>query len=124
MPTRLVTREVFARDGWRCRYCESRVVAKEARDIFRKYLPLEARKGRTNNDNHFGLATLSASIDHVLPFRRGGTNDLTNLVTACGPCQFGKGHWTLDEVELEDPRSFPSVIDNWDGLTRLVGFKA
>ena len=124
MPSALVAREVFRRDGWRCRYCGCRVVSRQARDTFRKFLPREARKGRTNDDNHFGLATLCASIDHVLPFRRGGTNDLVNLVTACNPCQFGKGHWTLDEVELEDPRLFPPLIDGWDGLTRLVGFKS
>jgi hypothetical protein len=27
-------------------------------------------------------------------------------------------------VELEDPRLFPPLIDGWDGLTRLVGFKS
>jgi hypothetical protein len=55
----------------------------------------------------------------VLPFRRGGSNDLDNLVTACGPCQYGRGHWLLQECDLEDPRSYPPVKDGWDGLTRL-----
>lgn len=92
MPSKLIEREVYNRDGWRCRYCGSRVISKEARDVFRKYFPVEARKGKTNEDNHFGLATLSASLDHIVPYKRGGSNEMDNLVTACGPCQFGRGH--------------------------------
>ena len=124
MPGKAVQNEIFARDGWRCRYCGVRVISKDARNTFRKYFPIEARKGPTNEDNHFGLATLTGSIDHVLPYKRGGTNDMNNLVTACGPCQFGKGHWTLDEIELEDPRNYPPVVDGWDGLSRLKIFRS
>lgn len=31
------------------------------------------------------------SIDHVVPLALGGTNDLTNLVLACLPCNIKKG---------------------------------
>lgn len=123
MPAVAETRRIFRRDGYRCRFCEARVIVKEARKVFERAFPLAARKGSTNEANHFGLATLAASIDHALPFRRGGTSDLNNLVTACMPCQFGRGRWTLEEVQIEDPRSFPPIVDDWDGLTRLVGFK-
>ena len=119
MPSRSDERRVYARDGYRCRYCSSRVVLKEARNAFRAAFPSTARWGRTNEEKHFGLATLTASLDHVHPFRRGGTNDEQNLVTACGPCQFGRVHWTLEEVEIDDPRSFAPVVDGWDGLGRL-----
>lgn len=123
MPSATETRYVYLRDGYRCRFCEARVVVKEAKKIFEKAFPVAARKGNTNEANHFGLATLTASIDHLVPFRRGGTNDPHNLVTACGPCQYGRNQWTLEEVQIEDPRTYQPIVDNWDGLMRLVGFK-
>lgn len=123
MPQKSVEREVYKRDGWRCRFCNCKVIIKEARDVFRKYFPIEARKGKTNEDNHFGLATLTATLDHIVPHKRGGSNEPENLVTACGPCQFGRGQWLIEEVELEDPRTRPVRKDAWDGLTRLLGYK-
>lgn len=120
MPSKAVEHEVFARDGWRCRYCSSRVILKEARKRFVEAHPSIARWGKTNEDKHFGLATLAASIDHVKPFKRGGGNEPGNLVTACGPCQFGRNQWLLSEVEIVDPRDFPPLIDEWDGLSRLL----
>lgn len=123
MPNAAVTRSIYLRDGFRCRFCESRVIVKEAKKVFEKAFPLAARKGNSNEANHFGLATLTASVDHVVPFKRGGTNDPFNLVTACGPCQYGRNQWTLEEVEIEDPRNFQPIVDDWDGLSRLVGFK-
>ena len=120
MPSKKIERQIYHRDGWRCRYCGSRVISKEARNIFQRHFPREARKGRTNEDNHFGLATLSATLDHILPHKRGGSNETENLVTACGPCQFGRGVWLLEEVQVEDPRIRPPILDEWDGLTRLL----
>jgi 5-methylcytosine-specific restriction endonuclease McrA len=79
-----------------------------------------ARSGRANDDKHFGLATLTASIDHVQPFKRGGSNEPGNLVTACGPCQLGRNQWLLSEVEIADPRDFPRPIDEWHDLSRLT----
>lgn len=123
MPTPAVAREIFSRDGHRCRFCNSRVIAKEARQAFVNALPTAVRWGNTNAARHFGLAVLSASIDHVVPFQRGGDSKPKNLVTACSPCQFGRGHCLLHEVELEDPRNYAPKVDDWDGLMRLRGFK-
>ena len=36
-------------------------------------------------------------IDHIHPVAKGGTNDITNLITACQPCNAGKSDKTLDE---------------------------
>ena len=78
------------------------------------------RWDNTNQGCHFELAVLAASIDHVVPFARSGNSDPENLVTTtCNPCQFGRGNWLLEEVELEDPRTYPPLIDSWDGLKRL-----
>jgi hypothetical protein len=122
MPTLGVAREVLARDAYRCRFCGCRVVVKEARETFIKALPTEAKlDGR--GCHHFAFGALRASVDHVVPFRRGGTNEMDNLVTTCGPCQFGRGHWLLEECELEDPRRYPPLWGPWDGLIRLRGLK-
>ena len=81
--------------------------------------PEVARWGTRNADKHSALAALSASLDHVVPHSRGGSNEESNLVTACNACQFGRGQWTLEEVGFIDPREFKPALDAWDGLTRL-----
>ncbi|MBX3726106.1 MAG: HNH endonuclease [Xanthomonadales bacterium] len=124
MPSAARTMEVFARDGYRCRFCESKVIVKDAHRIFARFLPAEARLGDTNDANHFGLATLTATIDHLVPYSRGGDNSETNLVTACGPCQYGRNRWTLEEVGILNPFDYPPIIDKWDGLTRLLVLKS
>src|SRR5207253_1428589 len=95
-----VSRGVLARDGYRCRFCGCRVIVKEARKKFIVALPLAVKADGAGTPHHAALAVLTASIDHVVPFRRGGSNDLENLVTTCGPCQFGRGHWLLEEAKL------------------------
>jgi len=53
---------VLERDGFRCRYC--------------------------------GAAAASGAVlqvDHVIALADGGTDDLSNLATACKPCNLGKG---------------------------------
>lgn len=52
--------EVFQRDGFRCIYCGA---SKEETKLV---------------------------VDHVIPVRDGGTNDIGNLATACQPCNAGK----------------------------------
>jgi 5-methylcytosine-specific restriction endonuclease McrA len=53
--------DVFARDGFRCRYC-----------------------GASPADG------IKLTVDHVQPVIDGGSDDLENLVTACAPCNAGK----------------------------------
>ncbi|MCE1194805.1 MAG: HNH endonuclease [Acidovorax sp.] len=119
MPSASAEHAIYARDGWRCRYCGTRVIDRSMRALLHRCLPDVARWGARNADKHTALAALSASLDHILPHSRGGTNDEPNLVTACNACQFGRGQWTLEEVGFFDPREHPPVLDEWDGLTRL-----
>ena len=119
MPSSGAERAIYVRDGWRCRYCGTRVIDRSSRARLHRCLPDVARWGARNADKHTALAALSASLDHIVPHSRGGTNDEPNLVTACNACQFGRGQWTLEEVGFFDPREYPPVLDEWDGLTRL-----
>ena len=69
---------VLKRDRFRCKYCG--ISAEEADE------PLQ--------------------IDHVKPVSKGGTNDITNLVTSCFPCNNGKRDELLTQnVELELQRA-------------------
>ena len=54
--------------------------------------------------------------DHVVPLAAGGANQITNLVTACWPCNFAKWSYKLDELGLDDPFRYEAVHDDWDGL--------
>jgi hypothetical protein len=121
MPSAEVTKALFARDGWRCRFCGCRVVLPGARKIMSAALPGAIPWSKKAADyNHGAFYAISASLDHVVPHSAGGTNEEDNLVTACWTCQFGRDHFLLEEVGLLDPRARPPVQDGWDGLGRLL----
>jgi DNA-directed RNA polymerase subunit RPC12/RpoP len=63
--------EVFKRDGFVCQYC-----------------------GATP-------PKIVLHVDHILPVKEGGKNNIDNLVTSCEPCNLGKGATLLTSV----PRS-------------------
>lgn len=65
---------IFARDGFTCRYCGSQ------------------------------SDSVRLVVDHIIPVAEGGTNDEANLITACEPCNQGKGKRTLEQ-------SAPTEID-------------
>jgi hypothetical protein len=118
MPRVAVRRAVYARDGWRCRFCQTRLIDPEAAARLRRLSPDAFHWGTRNADRHSVLLALRATPDHVLPRCCGGTNDLDNLVTACGCCQFGRGDATLEQLGISGIR--PAVDDNWDGLRRVL----
>jgi 5-methylcytosine-specific restriction endonuclease McrA len=65
---------LFARDGYRCQYC-GRSVAE-----------LRPRHALTR--------------DHLIPLSRGGTNDWSNVVTACSPCNTRKANNLPSEIGM------------------------
>lgn len=72
------TREwVHRRDDWLCRYC-----GKEVRRTARR------------------LFVFRATLDHVIPRSRGGSNDRENLVTCCQPCNDLKADRTPEEAGM------------------------
>jgi hypothetical protein len=122
MPSRSEQDAIFLRDGWRCRFCGVKVICKSARTVITRCFPISAHWPRLEFERHSALYALASSLDHVEPHGRGGKNDASNFVTACYCCQFGRGEWTLTEVEVENPLVHDPVIDAWDGLTRLRGW--
>lgn len=61
---------VLERDGFTCQYCGAKA---------------------PNVELH---------VDHIVPVAKGGTNDESNLVTACAVCNLGKG--TLGTMRFSD----------------------
>lgn len=119
MPAARVKQDIHLRDGWQCRFCGIRVIWPAALTVIRKMFPDVVRWGSRDAEIHSAFLALKAVVDHILPHSRGGDNDPYNLVTTCGPCNYGRSYWTLEEVGLADPRLRPPVVDGWDGLTRL-----
>lgn len=67
----MVRLQVFRRDHYICRYCH-----------------------KVLSDNPYAIDSLRPTLDHVVPRSRGGTNDITNLMTACRECNEAKGSET------------------------------
>lgn len=123
MPTDATERGVFERDAWRCRFCGMKVLSRKARNILANGFPKISRWKPQGYKSHAALYAMASSLDHVIPHSRGGEDSDENFVTACYGCQFGRGEWLLEEMELMDPRQFAPVLDSWDGLTRIESIK-
>ena len=120
MPSQREQRTIFSRDGWRCRFCGTKVICKLARSLITRVFAIESNWTSAEFQRHSALYALASSLDHVIPHGRGGKNEYENYVTSCYCCQFGRGEWTIEEAELEDPRSRAPLVNGWDGLARLV----
>jgi len=114
---------ILKRDDYRCRYCGCRVVDRKAQSALAHALPGAVHWGGKDIELNAAFYTLKGVLDHVVPHAHGGTSDSDNLVTACQPCNYGKGNWFIEQVGLSDPRLRPPVVDGWDGLTRLLTAK-
>lgn len=96
---------VFARDNFRCLYCNSNVLPKKAFKQANAALGAEALPlGRANATRSGFYLIFVATLDHVLPWSLGGRTDETNLVTCCWSCNYGKANFTVEQLGLNDPR--------------------
>ena len=120
MPTADQKAAVHRRDGYHCRYCGMPVIRAEIRKYLQSVYPKAVQWGKTNASQHAAFQAMWAQYDHVVPHTHGGTNELGNLVLACAACNFGKWHYTLEELGITDPRLFPPESSGWDGLERVL----
>jgi 5-methylcytosine-specific restriction endonuclease McrA len=120
MPSQGIRRKVLARDGRHCRFCGIPVIDPTVRRAIRLAYPVELRWGDKNSEQHAAFQCMWLQFDHLLPHSRGGDNSLENVLIACAPCNNGRGHWTLEEVGLHDPRATPVMNSAWDGLERFL----
>jgi hypothetical protein len=82
--------------------------------------PEQVPWGRSNATQHAAFQAMWAQYDHVVPHTLGGRNELDNLVLACAACNFGKMDYSLEELNLEDPRLREPRASTWDGLERVM----
>jgi 5-methylcytosine-specific restriction endonuclease McrA len=87
---------LFARDSYRCQYCG------------RGTADLRPRESLTR--------------DHLIPLSRGGSNDWTNVVTACSPCNTRKGNRMPEEIGMHPltPPSEPHFVHLSWAVRRLT----
>jgi 5-methylcytosine-specific restriction endonuclease McrA len=119
MPNGAEKAALIERDGFNCRFCGLPLIRKETRSAIRKTYPLSVRWGNKVSDLHAAFHALWLQYDHLIPHSRGGTNDLSNMLVTCAPCNYGRWHLTLEEVGLADPRVRAPVHSGWDGLERF-----
>lgn len=81
----VLRRELFERDGWTCRYCGDSVDEE------------------------------TATLDHVTPRSKGGSNDPTNLATCCLMCNSIKSGRTYEEAA---PQILARIARDRDGTRR------
>ncbi len=125
MPNSRQTRDILERDQWSCRYCESPLLLRSQLDKFRSLIgedlfPL----GRTNLSKHGAYFLHVATIDHIVPWSAGGTNESDNLAATCHACNFGKDDFTFEELSLDTPSaanhrknaSWVKTVEDLDGL--------
>lgn len=111
-------KEVYARDGYRCRYCQIRVVDFKVLKSMEKLVGGENFKASgTGNQIRHGISlTFRATADHVLPMSYGGRTAMENLVTSCWNCNYGKYNALLEQMNLENPIYYPTPNNlKWDG---------
>ena len=119
MPGKAEIAALLKRDGFHCRFCGIPVVRAETRLLIRKEYPEALRWGIRNADQHAGFQAMWLQYDHLLPHARGGTNELSNMLVTCAPCNNGRCNLILEEAGLADPSSRIPTRSIWDGLERF-----
>ena len=119
MPTSAEKIALHERDGFHCRFCGIPLIRKEVREKIRKIYPHVLLWGSKNIEQHAAFQAMWLQYDHLLPHSRGGDNSLDNVLITCAPCNYGRWHYTFEEVGLSDPRLRMPLRSSWDGLERF-----
>lgn len=119
MPTTAEKAALHQRDGFHCRFCGIPLIRKEVRERIKKVYPDALSWGSKNIEQHAAFQVMWLQYDHLLPHARGGDNSLENVLITCAPCNYGRWHYTFEEVGLSDPRLQNPTRSSWDGLERF-----
>lgn len=111
MPAAAQKAELLRRDGYHCRFCGIPVIRTEIRKRIHAAYPEALPWGRKNIDQHAAFQAMWVQYDHVVPH--------DNIVITCGPCNFGRMYYSLEDVGLIDPRTREPLRSSWDGLERF-----
>lgn len=108
---------VFQRDSYRCRYCGNKLISQQViRTVIKIVDSDQFRKGPSNRHTHGIIHATWPVADHVIPWNIGGPTDMSNLVSSCGACNYGKANYTCEQLGLQDPFDRAVLSDGWYGL--------
>ena len=107
---------VFVRDGFIDRYSGEQLIFPPVLRLLSSVLP-EAFPYHPNwktDVTHPAYWEVAATVDHLVPVTRGGTDDESNLFTTSMAHNFAKMNWTLEELGW----SLRPIgdLNAWDGL--------
>lgn len=114
-----VKRALIVRDGFHCRFCGIPLIRGKTRNLIRSSYQDALRWDESNLGNHAAFQAMDLHYDHLLPHARGGTNEMSNMLVTCAPCNCGRDSLTLEEAGLSDPRHRETIRSTWDGLERF-----
>lgn len=120
MPGRQAEAQIIARDGFHCRFCGIPVIHKRIRERAKKLYPETVSWGSTNASQHAAFQAMWLQFDHLVPHSRGGSNELDNLLITCAPCNYGRFHYTIEELDLMNPFNREPIKSSWDGLSTFA----
>lgn len=113
--------ELFARDDFKCRYCNDPVIPKK---VFEKAKSLigstDLPLGRTNLTRSGFYLMFVATLDHVTPWSLGGRTDESNLVASCWTCNYGKANFTVEQIGIRNPFNSMVVREPESSVVRLL----
>ncbi len=114
--------KILNRDNWTCRYCDDSVFFSPTLKLLNELSPNHGYyhpNGKT--DKMLSLFQWRwASVDHIVPVTKGGTNEEANLVTACWRCNLNLNDKSTDKGKPQPNQLNKSAIEvNWDGLSSL-----
>ena len=113
---------VWKRDNWTCRYCDEPVFFNPVCRLFEKLSPNHGyyhAHGKKDVRHQF-IEKRMASVDHIIPFKKGGSDLMENYATACWNC-----NQKFKDKSFNDGKPKPLPINimaaklNWDGFLSL-----
>lgn len=107
---------VFVRDGFIDRYTGTRVIFPPVFRLLSVVMPQDFpyHPAWKTDLTHPAYWELGATIDHLVPVTRGGSDEASNWVTASMASNSAKMNWTLAELGWQ--MHPPGNMDEWDGL--------
>ena len=84
-------------------------ISERARQLVAERANFKCEYCRIHSDDMF----LSFELDHIIPLKHGGTNDMENLAFACPHCNQHKGSDFATIFGNEIVRLFNPRLDNW-----------
>jgi len=114
--------EVWTRDNWVCRYCNEPVIFAPTLKILDSLSPKHGYYHAHGDENYMipRFARAWASVDHVVPFSKGGEDTKDNLVTACWRCNNTISNQTESEGKPKlKPINKITAKTDWDGMASL-----